>query len=183
MWYPWGVFARPGVRRAVVQGPGRKTAVAFDSQEQRRIMGRFATGVTVVTTRRGDQLFGMTASAVASLSLHPPLVLVAVDRRASMHQALREGQCFALNILTEDQEALSRRFARSGPKEFGDLSVTTAVTGAPILADALGWVDCRLTHVVPGGDHDIFIGEIVAGDAQDGQPLLYYAGKYRHIAE
>jgi flavin reductase (DIM6/NTAB) family NADH-FMN oxidoreductase RutF len=157
--------------------------VAFDSQLQRRIFGRFATGVTVVTTKRGEQPHGMTANAVASLSLDPPLVLVAVDRRAGMHGALHEGQCFAVNILAAHHEHLSRRFATSGPKEFDDLNVTTAVTGAPIFADALAWVDCRITEVLPGGDHDIFIGEILAGDHKDGLPLLFYAGKYRKIAE
>ena len=158
--------------------------MAFDPQLQRRIFGRFATGVTVVTTVRDGRPYGMTANAVTSLSLDPPLVLVAVDRRAGMHAALREGQCFALSILGDDHEHLSRRFATSGPKEFGDLAVTTAVTGAPILADAIGWVDCRITEVLPGGDHDIFVGEILAGDHQEqGRPLLYFAGKYRKLAD
>jgi flavin reductase (DIM6/NTAB) family NADH-FMN oxidoreductase RutF len=159
--------------------------VAFDPQLQRRILGRFATGVTVVTTRHGEQLHGMTANAVTSLSLDPPLVLVAVDRRAAMHAALHAGQCFALNILGDTHEHLSRRFAMSGPKDLSDLTLTTAVTGAPILADALAWVDCRVTQVLPGGDHDIFIGEIVAGDhnKEEGRPLLFFAGKYRQLAD
>ena len=116
----------------------RRSAVAFDPQLQRRIFGRFATGVTVVTTRHGEQLHGMTANAVTSLSLDPPLVLVAVDRRAGMHAALHKGQCFALNILNDTHEHLSRRFASSGPKEFGDLAITTAITGAPILKERWG---------------------------------------------
>lgn len=157
--------------------------MSFDSKVQRQIFGRFATGITVVTTRRGDGFHGMTANAVTSLSLDPPLVLVAVDRKAQMHAALHEGKCFALSILHEGQEALSRRFAASGPKEFGDLNLTSAATGAPILADALAWVDCHLDQVVPGGDHDIFIGKIVAGDFREGKPLLYFAGKYRHLGE
>ncbi len=157
--------------------------MAIDSQLQRRIFGRFATGVTVVLARRADGPHGMTANAVASLSLAPPLLLVAVDKRAQMHAALSEAKCFAVNILAEDQEALSRRFALTGPKEFGDLNLTTAVTGAPVLAGALAWADCRLAHVLPGGDHDIFVGEIVAGDAREGKPLLYYDGKYRQLAE
>ena len=158
--------------------------MAFDAQLQRRIFGRFATGVTVVTTRIGDEFHGMTANAVTSLSLEPPLVLVAVDRRAAIHPALHQGQCFALNILNDSHEHLSRRFARSGPKEFGDLALTTAVTGAPILADALGWVDCRITEVLPGGDHDIFIGEVLAGGhMEEGHPLLYFGGQYRKIAD
>ncbi len=158
--------------------------MAFDPQLQRHIFGRFATGVTVVTTRIGEQLHGMTANAVTSLSLDPPLVLVAVDRKAGMHAALHAGQCFALNILNDTHEHLSRRFAKSGPKEFADLDVTTAVTGAPILKEALGWVDCRITQVLAGGDHDIFLGEILAGGHnEEGRPLLYYGGKYRKIAD
>jgi len=157
--------------------------VAFDPQAQRRIMGRFATGVTVVTTRVGEHLCGMTANAVTSLSLEPPLVLVAVDRRAHILGCLKESKCFAINMLTVDQESLSRRFARSGPKDFSDLALTTAATGCPILADALAYVDCRLHEILPGGDHDIFVGEILAGDQRDGRPLLFYAGNYGRLAE
>ncbi|HEV3023334.1 MAG TPA: flavin reductase family protein [Pirellulales bacterium] len=155
----------------------------FDSKLQRRIMGQFATGVTVITTRRGGEICGMTANAVASLSLEPPLVLAAVDKRAQMHKHLSEARAFAMNILSDQQEALSQRFAARGPKEMGDLTLTTAVTGAPILADALAYVDCKLVEILPGGDHDIFIGEIVAGDVREGKPLLFYGGKYAAVAE
>jgi flavin reductase (DIM6/NTAB) family NADH-FMN oxidoreductase RutF len=158
--------------------------MAFDSRQQRRIMGRFATGVTVITTRDAEGTYGgMTANAVASLSLEPPLVLVAVDRRAQTHQYLTQTRCFVMNMLTAEQEHLSRRFAMPGPKDFSDIPVTTAVTGAPVMTEALAWVDCRVTDVLPGGDHDIFVGEILAGDARDGQPLLYFTGKYRRLAE
>jgi flavin reductase (DIM6/NTAB) family NADH-FMN oxidoreductase RutF len=157
--------------------------MAFDSLTQRRIMGHFATGVTVVTAYQNGDIYGMTANAVTSLSLHPPLILVAVDKSAAMHASLTESRCFAVNILTESQEHLSRRFAMRGPKEVNDLTWSKAASGAPILADALAWVDCRLYEVLPGGDHDIFIGEILAGDSRDGRPLLYYGGKYRRLAE
>src|SRR5579875_4071397 len=123
--------------------------MAFDPLAQRRIMGHFATGVTVVTARHDGQISGMTANAVASLSLHPPLVLVAVDKTASMHAVLTASRHFALNILGAEHEELSRRFATPGPKEVNDLTWTTASTGAPILADALAWVDCRLTDILP----------------------------------
>lgn len=155
----------------------------IDPQSQRRILGRFATGVTVVTTRHEDTWHGMTANAVASLSLDPPLVLVAVDRGAQMHAHLTAGGCFAVNVLGEDQEQLSRRFAARGPKEFGDLRVVTGESGAPILADSLAWVDCRVSEVLSGGDHDIFVGLILAGDARDGRPLLFYAGQYARLAD
>ena len=153
----------------------------FDSLLQRRIMGRFAAGVTVVTTRVGDQLAGMTANAVTSLSLDPPLVLLCVDKRAAFLGALKESRAYAMNIIAEEQEALSRRFAQKGPKEFHDIALTTAVTGSPIFADALGWLDCKVADILPGGDHEIFLGEILAGDCRDGRPLLFYSGNYAKI--
>ena len=157
--------------------------MAFDSLAQRRIMGHFATGVTVVTAHQNGEIYGMTANAVTSLSLKPPLVLVAVDKTAAMHASLTESRCFALNILTQEQEPISRRFAMRGPKEVNDLKWIKAASGAPILADALAYVDCRLAEILPGGDHSIFLGEILAGDARDGSPLLYFGGKYRRLAE
>ena len=150
----------------------------FDSQQQRRIMGRFATGITVATTRVGNELFGMTANAVTSLSLDPPLVLLCVDKRAQFLTALKESNTFALSILGEEHEHHSRRFAQKGPKEFTDWNSDITVTGAPILSEALAWVDCKVIDVLPGGDHEIFIGEIVAGDCRDGRPLLYFGGNY-----
>jgi len=155
--------------------------MAFDPAEQRRIMGSFATGVTVVTTS-SEPPTGLTANSVTSLSLDPPLVLFAVDKKASSHQAFQDTKCFAMNILTEKQQDISNRFATPGPKDFSDLEIKTAETGAPIIADSLGWVDCKLVEVLPGGDHDIFIGEIVAGELNSGDPLLYFAGKYREVA-
>lgn len=153
----------------------------FDSKEQRRIMGHFATGVTVVTTRTAAGPWGMTASAVCSLSLEPPLVMVAVDKRAQIHALIKEAGCFAMNILSDAQEHLSQRFATRGPKEFSDLALRAGVTGAPIFEDALGFVDCKLYNVLPGGDHDLFLGEIVAGDARDVPPLLYCRGRYARL--
>ncbi len=146
-------------------------------------MGQFATGVTVVTTDGAAGPHGLTANAIASLSLDPPLLLVAVDKRAHSLEFLRINRCFAVNILRLDQEEVSRRFATPGPKDFTGLSVQTEATGAPILAECLAYVDCRVVDILPGGDHEIFIGEIVAGALQTGLPLLYHAGKYRRLAE
>jgi len=157
--------------------------MAFDSGMQRKIMGRFATGVTVVTSG-GDEPAGLTANSVTSLSLDPPLVLFALAGKSGAQQAFRDSGCFAMSILSSAQQEISNRFATPGPKDFSSLNTRTAETGAPIIADSLGWVDCRLREVIEGGDHDIFIGEIVAGDVvqADGEPLLYYAGGYREIA-
>ena len=155
--------------------------MAFDPAEQRKILGSFATGVTVITTN-SEPPTGLTANSVTSLSLDPPLVLFAVDKRASSLQAFKDTGCFAVNILTSEQQEISNRFASPGPKDFSDLDVKTAETGAPVLNGSLGWVDCRLQYILPGGDHDIFVGEIVAGEFHGGDPLLYFAGKYREIA-
>lgn len=155
----------------------------LDPAIQRKIMGQFATGVTVVTSDGPAGKCGLTANAVTSLSLDPPLVLVAIDSRSGAHAGIKANGCFAMNILAAGQEELSRRFATSGPKEFGDLNALTVETGSPVLPDVLGYVDCKLDGVLPGGDHDIFVGRIVAGDFRDGRPLLYFAGKYAKIAD
>lgn len=158
--------------------------MAFDSRLQRDIMGRFATGVTVVTTKMANgDVTGMTANAVMSLSLDPPLVVVSVDKKANMHEALSNGQCYAINILAREQESLSNRFAMPGPKDFSDLDVAEAESGAPILGGTLGYLDCKLVNVLPAGDHDMFVGEILTGQLGEGDPLLYFAGGYRNIGE
>ncbi len=146
-------------------------------------MGQFTTGVTVVTTGGEAGLHGLTANAVASLSLDPPLVLVAVDKSALTLDYLKKNRCFAVNILRHDQEDISRRFATPGPKDFSDLKIITESTAAPILDDCLAYVDCRVVDILPGGDHDIFIGEIVAGEAREGNPLMYFRGRYTRLAE
>ena len=155
--------------------------MAFDPMLQRQIMGRFATGVTVVTTRYGEQISGMTANAVMSLSLDPPLVVVSVDLQSNMHGHLTQGQCYAINVLKHNQEDLSRRFAKPGPKDFSDLKLTVAETGAPILVDALAYIDCRVVEVARAGDHDLFIGEPLAGETYDGEPLIFYSGQYAEL--
>ncbi len=155
--------------------------MAFDPMLQRQIMGRFATGVTVVTTRYGEQISGMTANAVMSLSLDPPLIVVSVDRQSNMHGHLTQGQCYAINVLKQGQEDISRRFAKPGPKDFSDLKLTAAETGAPIFVDALAYMDCRVIEVAPAGDHDMFIGKPVAGETYDGQPLIFYSGQYAQL--
>ena len=157
--------------------------MTFDSKKQRKIMGQFATGVTVVTTGGEAGLHGLTANAIASLSLNPPLVLVAIDKGAHSLDYLKKNRCFALNILRVDQEEISRRFATPGPKDFAGIKIATATTAAPILSDCLAFVDCRVVDILPGGDHDIFVGEIVAGEYHGGDPLLYFAASYRRLAE
>jgi len=111
--------------------------MTLDAKEQRRILGKFATGVTVASTKVGDETWGMTANAVTSLSLDPPLVILCIQKEGQSRSKFEEGGCFALNILSEDQQEISDRFAFKGPKDFSDLETTTAVTGAPAAAATL----------------------------------------------
>ncbi|WP_337173285.1 flavin reductase family protein [Paludisphaera sp.] len=158
--------------------------MAIDSLIQRKVMGRFATGVTVVTTGGPMGMHGLTANAVTSLSLDPPLILVAIGKRAQTREFIMANRCFAVNILRLDQEEVSRRFAVPGPKDFLGLDLSTDVTDAPVIAGCLAYVDCRLHDVLPGGDHEIFLGEVVGGAVHDGaDPLLYFAGEYRRLAD
>jgi flavin reductase (DIM6/NTAB) family NADH-FMN oxidoreductase RutF len=152
----------------------------IERSEFRRVMGHFVTGVTVVATWRGDGTpCGLTANAVASVSLEPPLVLVCVEQAADSHDCIREAGVFSVNILAAEQERISRRFASWDLEDkFGGVAFRTGATGAPILEGALGWLDCRLWASYPGGDHTIFVGEVVEGDARQGTPLLYYRGGY-----
>ena len=158
----------------------------IDPDEFRRVMGHFATGVTVVTTRERDgRPCGLTANAVSSVSLEPRLILVCVDRTADSHDCIRASGVFAVNVLGEDGgegETLSRRFAGPGQADkFEGVAYREQRTGAPVLDAALAWLDCRVTEAIEAGDHTIYIGEVVAADAREGSPLIYYRGGYGRL--
>jgi flavin reductase (DIM6/NTAB) family NADH-FMN oxidoreductase RutF len=161
--------------------------MAAAREDFRRAMGRFATGVTIVTTRLGEDLHGMTANAVTSLSLEPLLVLVCVDKTADTHDILSKAGVFAVNILNKDQSTISDRFAKKefdGAHGLEDLPHTFAVTGAPIIDGALAYLDCRTVTEHHGGDHTIFIGEVVeAKEVSDEEPLVFYRGKYGRLRD
>ncbi len=151
----------------------------MDAFEFRRIMGHWTTGVAVVSTRRGERPWGLTANAFASVSLEPPLILVCVDLGADTHDPLRDSGLFAVSILAADQERLARRFASSeADDKFEGVAWREETTGAPVLEDAVAWLDCRLWAQYPAGDHTIFVGQVLAGDAAERPPLLYYRGGY-----
>ncbi len=153
--------------------------------EFRKALGAFATGVTIVTTRAGEVLHGLTANAFCSLSLEPPLVLVCVDKKAQSHNLIITGRCFAINILSARHQSLSERFSQNqldGNERFAGVAYTQALTGAPILERVLSWLDCKLVAAHEGGDHTIFVGEVVAlGNSEDAAPLLYYRSGYRTL--
>ena len=153
----------------------------------RAMMGRFATGVTVVAARHGPFLAGMTANAIASISVDPPLMMASIARKAETHGAIIGSHAFAISVLADDQQPLAECFAHPTTaeklKRFCDAAWHDAETGSPILEGALAYFDCRLTARHDGGDHTLFLGEIVAaGYREDAEPLLYYASRYRRLA-
>ncbi len=157
----------------------------IDSTEFRRLMGNLATGVAVVAARHPDtgEPFGLTANSFTSVSLEPPLVLVCVQQHLRSHDCIRRAEHFSVNLLAEHQEETSRRFARwDGDEKFAGVAHGTGPSGAPVLDDALAWLDCRLWASYPGGDHTIYVGEVLAGHAREGNPLLYFRGAYNRCA-
>ena len=154
-----------------------------DKQEFRGVMGHFATGVTVITTHDGNgPRFGLTANAVSSVSLEPPLVLCCVDKQSESHAAFGASKVFTVNILTNDQEVLSRKFAKSGADKFEGVGYRIGQTGTPILNDVLAHLECEIRHEFDAGDHTIFVGEpIDIAMDQETEPLLYFRGGYRNL--
>lgn len=159
----------------------------FDSREFRNVLGTFATGVTVITTGKDPMFHGMTAQSFSSLSLDPPLILVCVDKGASMVDFLNDCQAFTVNILSAEQEEAMWYFASkerpAPPDEFKDVDYTVGVTGCPRLKHATTVIDCVVHEVLPGGDHEIFVGEVKAFEelSQD-EPILFYRGRGRTLA-
>ena len=155
----------------------------LDTPEFRRILGHWASGVAIVTTLTPDgRACGLTANAFTSLSLDPMLVLVCIEKSADTYECVRQSQTFAVNILNAECERLARRFAAwEVDRKFDGLAFHQEQTGSPILDDALAWVDCRVRDEYGGGDHTIFVGEVIAGDAKEGTPLLYYRGGYGRL--
>jgi flavin reductase (DIM6/NTAB) family NADH-FMN oxidoreductase RutF len=158
-------------------------AQEFSGADFRKVLGTFATGVTVITTGGTDEPYGMTANAFSSLSLDPPLVLVCVMSGTAGSESITRNGVFAVNILSADQEALSRYFASRdrprGEAAFREVSHRKGATGAPIIDGTAGHLDCRLTASHEAGDHIIFIGEVLGLDASDdATPLLFHGGQY-----
>jgi flavin reductase (DIM6/NTAB) family NADH-FMN oxidoreductase RutF len=146
----------------------------------RDVMGRFVTGVTVVTASSSEGPVGMTANAVCSLSLDPLLLLVCFDNQARTLPVVRDVGRFGVNVLRAGQDDLARLFASKLPESEKFAGVPHTVhDGIPVIEGALAWVGCRLERVIPGGDHTIGIGAIEAAEAGHGEPLIWFRGSYR----
>ena len=156
--------------------------MTLDPSTFRATLSRFASGITIVTARDAEgRDVGMTVSAFSSLSLTPPLVLVCIDNGASVAPVLEHCDSFAVNILADDQEALSRRFAERELDRFDGVALRRGELDLALLDGALANLECRVTTRLPGGDHTILVGEVKSASLREGQPLLYYRGGYRRL--
>ena len=157
--------------------------MTIDPDSFRSVLGRFACGITVITTLdRENRDVGMTVSAFCSVSLRPPLVQVCVDHETSLHAALKQNQRYGVSILAADQEALSRRFSTPGStRRFDGIGYRRGESGMVLLDDALAHLECRTVASHEAGDHTIFVGEVESASARGAQPLLYYRGGYAQL--
>ena len=156
--------------------------MAIEAQELRRVMGHFATGVTVITaTDKDGAPQGLTANAFMSLSLNPPLVMISVDKRATCYSCFVPGKGFNVNFLSEDQEDVSRRFATKGDRQICRFEVARRQQRRCAHRRRLGSVECRITACHDGGDHTIVVGEILNVAADGERPLLFFKGKYQKL--
>ena len=159
----------------------------IDSDSFRRVMGHFATGVTVVTALEAGRPFGITVNALSSVSLDPPLVMVALDRRRFLTPIVRAAGRYAVNILSEDQQALSDCFAGApvepGREAFCGAAWHPGEAGLPLLDGAIATLECTVVETFSAGDHDLFIGRVdtIANEGDHPMPLLYYRRRYLRI--
>jgi flavin reductase (DIM6/NTAB) family NADH-FMN oxidoreductase RutF len=150
--------------------------------EFRNVLGRFPSGVTVVTTVGANgKDYGITVSAFSSVSLVPPLVLICIERTASAHEPLTNSASFVVNILSADQEQLARRFSIVDIDRFEGVGYSRAQNGIPILDDVVAVLECTRTTLYDGGDHTIIIARVDAARAYGTKPLLYYRGGYSQL--
>ncbi|MEP7002463.1 MAG: flavin reductase family protein [bacterium] len=157
--------------------------MTIDPDSFRSVLGRFASGITVITALDGDgRDVGMTVSAFCSVSLNPPLVQACVDRAASMFDALQLAERFGVNVLAADQESLSRRFAAvESSHRFDGIGYVRGENGVVLLDDALAHIECSVVSRYEAGDHMMFVGAVERATARDARPLLYYRGGYAQL--
>jgi flavin reductase (DIM6/NTAB) family NADH-FMN oxidoreductase RutF/DNA-binding GntR family transcriptional regulator len=155
--------------------------VVVEQQVFRDVIGRFASGVTVITTTVDGVDFAATASAISSLSMEPPMLLVCLNKTSGTQAAVTKAGVFGVNILAEGQEELAYRFARKGVDKFGGVNVETGQTGVPLLSDGLANLECRVTESVSGGTHTVFLARVAVAKGRDGAPLTYFRGRFGRL--
>lgn len=158
----------------------KEIETSVDAATFRSALGRFVTGVTVMTARAPDgRLAGMTASSFNTLSLDPPLILWSIALKSPSLEVFREAGRFAVNILAQDQQALARRFSHAAADKFAGVEIHDGLGGAPLVAGAVAHLECELAARYPGGDHEILIGRVVRARAEAAlAPLVYCRGQF-----
>jgi flavin reductase (DIM6/NTAB) family NADH-FMN oxidoreductase RutF len=152
-----------------------------DDAQFKLALSHFASGVTIVTTEHDGKPYGMTVASFASLSLHPPLVLVCIEKNVKTHDAIAAAGKFGVSILTDTQVDISSRFASRRDDKFDGVAVARGELGVPLIANALTTLECSLRESLPGGDHTIFVGEVADVQTREGVPLLYFRSGYREM--
>lgn len=153
----------------------------IDDAQFKLAMSHFASGVTVVTTEHEGKPFGMTVAAFSSLSLHPPLILVCVEKTVKTHDAIAGAGKFGVSILSSKQTDISNRFASRSEDKFAETEVVRGELGVPLIGGAITRLECRVSERLEGGDHTIFVGEVVDAKTEEGEPLVYFRSGYREI--
>ena len=159
-------------------GEARRTLAP---EEFRDVIGHFASGVTVVTTVHEGARYGTTASAISSLSLEPPMLLICMNKSSSTGRAVADAGRFAVNILSEDQPDAAMRFARKGDDKFKGIPVADGLWGEPLLEDALATLECRIVEEATGGTHTVFLAEVDRASSRAGAPLAYFRGQFGRL--
>lgn len=162
---------------------GEMPAATLAPERFRDVIGHFASGVTVVTTRDGEQPLGTTASAVSSLSLEPPMLLACLKQDSATRAGIAGSGRFAVNILSAGQEALAARFATKGAGKFDGVEVAEGPAGMPLIVGALAHVECAVADEVLGGTHSVFLGSALGASAGSGRPLAYFRGRFGQLHE
>ena len=158
------------------------SVVGVTSAEFRRACGRFSTGVAIASVLDAQGTpHGLTVSSFTSASLEPPLVLICLGHRVSVIDAFRASAHFGINVLAEGQRDLAERFSRKGQDRFDGLNWRRGKTGVPILAGVLAAIECAVRQRFTAGDHDVFVGEMVAARETGGAPLIHFASHYRRL--
>ena len=161
-----------------------ETAGRVTSDQFRRACGRFATGVTIASVFDPDgRPHGLTVSSFTSVSLTPPLVLICLGHEVTVLDHFRNATHFGINVLTEHQRELSERFARKGEDRFNGIVWKRGETGVPLIPGVLAAIECSVHQRILSGDHDIFVGLMVRAHLTEGEPLIYYASRYRALRQ
>ncbi|MDQ6597227.1 flavin reductase [Bacillus salipaludis] len=154
-----------------------------DKERFRNVIGHFASGVSIITVNHNGVDFGITASAVSSLALEPPMLLVCVNKSTGTCHAISDEGSFTVNILAENQKELALKFARANTDKFNGVSFNYGELENPILTNTLAQLECMVVEEVTGGTHSVFLAEVLKAHAEEGEPLVYFRGKFGQFLE